>query len=115
MEKRGVVSSVLIALVIGLGIGSVVLPMRAPANTVTYTHTVTNYTNQNSASVVEYYMVCVATQVYGGTISGQTMTFVPFYTASTTFVSVTTSSATPGHVPTAPSGANNCTYVSTVP
>lgn len=117
MEKKGVFCSVVLALVIGLGIGSVFLPMTVPTNTVTSTYTLTGYTNQNSTSkVTTCYMICVATLVYGGTISGQTKTFIPFYTASTTFVSVTTSSASPGYVLTVPSGTNNtCTYASTVP
>src|SRR5208337_1222803 len=72
--------------------------------TVTNTYTVTNYSNQNSTSAMPYYMVCIATLVYGGTISGQTMTFVPFYTASTTFVLVTTSSASVEYVLTVPNG-----------
>ncbi len=123
MDKKGVISSVAIALLIGLGIGSLFFPTTGPTNpvtnayTVTSTYIMTDQAGQNSTpAVMTYYMVCVATMVYGYTFSGQAVPFVPFFTVSTTFVSVTASSAAPGHVVTGLGGAvNSCTYVSTVP
>ena len=138
MERKGVIFSVAISLVIGLGVGSIFLPMGIHTNTVTNAYTVTHtysasetstawfalvgQSNQSSASVTTYYMVCIITWVYGfsdtmpgTTYSHPTTWFNPMGTITSTSFSATTSSAQPGQVVTVLGTNNTCTYISTLP